>query len=101
MGPHYVFGLSWGEMSAIVGIIVLLITLFVWLAHEIVTKPMETANKGLQKSIDLLTLQVEKIGGNADLVHKEHDRRLDKHDIKLTKHDEELNTLFHEIRRKH
>lgn len=76
MGPHYVFGLSWGEMSAIVGIVVLLIGLFIWLANMAITKPMQWSNKLLQQSIDQLTKQVEGIGGNAEAVHKDHDRRI-------------------------
>ncbi|PIO79996.1 hypothetical protein BSQ39_12970 [Loigolactobacillus backii] len=94
MGPHYFFGLSWAELGAIVVIIATLMGLFIWLTNVAITKPMQFSNKLLQNSIDQLTKQVEGIGSNAALVHKEHDRRLDNHDVHLMKHDEEIKTLF-------
>lgn len=102
MGPHYFLGLSWSELSAIVGIIVVLIGLFIWLANIAITKPMQWSNKLLQNSIDQLTKQVEGIGSNAENVHREHDRRLNDQDKHLTRHDEEIKTLFknQKLRRK-
>lgn len=94
MGPHYFFGLTWSELSAIVGIIVTLTSFFIWLTHAVITKPMELSNQSLQQAIDRLAKQVERQDNNAALVHKEHDRRLDGHDVRLAKHDEEIKTLF-------
>lgn len=94
MGPHYFFGLTWSELSAIVGVIVILVTFFVWLMHVAVTKPMEVSNQSLRRSIDQLSQQVNGLGSTAALVHKEHDKRLDKHDVHLARHDEEIKTLF-------
>jgi hypothetical protein len=94
MGPHFFFGLTWAELASIITIVGVLIGFFTYLMHVSVTKPMEWSNKALQKSIDQLTEQVKGIGSNADIVHKEHDGRLDQHDVHLMKHDEEIKTLF-------
>lgn len=96
MGPHYFFGLTWTELGAIITIIGVLIAFFTYLMHVAVTKPMEWSNRALQKSIDQLTEQVKGMGTNSEVVHKEHDRRLDQHDVRLAKHDEEIRTLFHQ-----
>lgn len=55
---------------------------------------MERITNDLGKSIDRLAKQVDGIGGNATVVHREHDKRLDAHDIHLARHDEEIKTLF-------
>lgn len=94
MGPHYVFGLSWPELGSIVGIIVILMALFAWLTHVSITKPAEIMNKALRDSLDRLSRHVDGIGSNAEIVHKDHDRRLGQHDVHLMKHDEEIKTLF-------
>lgn len=74
-------------MAAIVTIVLAVAGAISWIVNLAIVKP-------LQNSIDTLSRKVEGIGGNADLVHKEHDHRLDDHEVHLARHDEEIKTLF-------
>ena len=85
--PHWILGYSWQELAAIVTIIIAISGAIAWIVNLAIVKPLQTAMNTLSKKID-------GIGGNADLVHKDHDRRLDKHEVHLARHDEELKTLF-------
>lgn len=100
MGPHYFLGLTWPELSAIMGVLVILVTFFVWLTHVVITKPMEVANRGLQRAIDHLSKQVESLGSNAALIHKDLYHRIRSNDIDIARHDEELKTLFNKHHKK-
>ncbi|VDG23648.1 hypothetical protein [Lactiplantibacillus mudanjiangensis] len=92
--PHYFMGYTLSEIASIVAIVLGIAGVVGWIVRLAVTKPMENSNRLLNESIKELTKKVEGIGGNADRVHSEHDKRLDAHDIKLARHDEEIKTLF-------
>ena len=96
MVPHFFFGLTWAELASIITIVGVLIGFFTYLMHVSITRPMEWSNRSLQKSIDQLTETVKSMQSGSEIVHKEHDRRLDQHDVRLAKHDEEIRTLFHQ-----
>lgn len=85
--PHWILGYSWQELAAIVTIVIAISGAIAWIVNLAIVKPLQTAMNTLSKKID-------GIGGNADIVHKDQDRRLDGHDVHLAQHDEELKTLF-------
>ncbi|WP_225893705.1 MULTISPECIES: hypothetical protein [Levilactobacillus] len=85
--PHYFFGYKLTEWASIATLVVAVAGAIVWLVNTAIVKPLKV-------SIDTLSQKVEGIGGNADVVHKEHDRRLDEHEVHLARHDEEIKTLF-------
>lgn len=103
--PHWILGYRWTEMAAIVAVIGFVSAGVVGLVKVAIINPQNTinrqqaeqaelSNKMLRDSIDMLTKKVEGIGDNADMVHKDHDKRLDDHEVHLARHDEELRTLF-------
>jgi hypothetical protein len=90
MVPHIIFGLSWGEIAAVVatlGAIYAGIRSLLKQFKASITEPLSDQMKALATSIKDLTQ-------NSLKDHNGFDRRLDKHDVRLGKHDVEIGTLY-------
>ena len=99
LGPHMMF-LGWqvADWAAVVTFLSAIIGAVVWLVKKIIVDPsverMMYSNKILNNTIHALGEKVDGIGGAADIIHKDHEHRLNDHREHLARHDEEIRTLF-------
>lgn len=92
--PHYIADYSLSEIANIVAIVIAIAGVISWIVRVAVTKPMERSNQMLDNTIRNLSEKVNGIGSNADKVHAEHDKRLDRDDVVLAKHEVEIGVLY-------
>lgn len=92
--PHYIADYSLSEIASIVAIIIAIAGVISWIVRVAITKPMERSNQMLDNTIRDLSAKVNGIGNNADKVHAEHDKRLDRDDVIIAKHDVEIGVLY-------
>lgn len=102
---HMMF-LGWqiADWAAVVASLSAIIGTVVFLVKKIIVDPsverMMYSNKILNNTILALSEKVDGIGGNADIIHKDHEHRLNDHREHLARHDEEIKTLFERTDRK-
>lgn len=92
--PHYIGGYTLSEIASIVAIVIFMAGIVSWIVRVAITKPMERSNQMLDNTIRDLSEKVNGIGNNADMVHAEHDKRLDHDDVVLAKHEVEIGVLY-------
>lgn len=90
--PHVFMGFELGEWVQLIAIVGFIAGIVAWIVRASIVAPLTTAINNLSKKVD-------GIGGNADRVHAEHDRRLDEQDVHLARHDEEFKTVFNQLNR--
>lgn len=91
--PHGLFGLSWAEIAAIVGILAAVYGGFRRLLNSFKDTIMEPLSQQMQQLSDA----INDLSKNSVSEHKIFDKRLDNHDVRLAKHDTEIGTLYHEV----
>lgn len=92
--PHYIADYSLSEIASIVAIVIAIVGVISWIVRVAITKPMERSNQMLDNTIRDLSEKVNGIGNNADMVHAEHDKRLDHDNVVLAKHEVEIGVLY-------
>ncbi|WP_461243690.1 hypothetical protein [Secundilactobacillus muriivasis] len=90
--PHVFMGFELSEWVQLIAIVGFIAGIVAWVVRAAIVAPLTTA-------INNLSSKVDGIGGNADRVHAEHDRRLDEQDVHLARHDEEFKTVFNQLNR--
>lgn len=91
--PHYFMGFELSEWVQITILIAFVAGIITWIVKASIVTPLTSAINNLSKKVD-------GIGGNADRVHAEHDRRLDEQDVHLARHDEEFKTVFNQLNKR-
>ncbi|WP_461241206.1 hypothetical protein [Paucilactobacillus sp. N302-9] len=99
MPPEHIFlGYTIAEWLGLFSIVAMFISFIAWLLKATILNPImkriEESNRLLNNTIHVLGEKVDGIGGNATMVHRDHEIRIRENENKLLVHEEDIKTLF-------
>lgn len=97
--PHMmIFGWQIADWVGAFTILSAFVSVIVWIVKQVIINPsvsrLENSNALLNNTIHMLSEKVDGIGGNAEIVHKEHEKRISDLEITSARHGEDIKTLF-------